>query len=173
MPLTEPVPGVKPDCSEYQRWLAAPPIICPFNAYVYQATNNECCWGLMSTSKPWPLVAGSYHAPDNRYDGGDCPPPAVVRFRDEISKADALLFVTPEHNRSIPALLKNAIDWGSRPYGTSVWTGKPAATTGTSGGAISTAVAQQHLRQILGNFVGMHVMGGEAYVSFKPELMAT
>src|SRR5689334_22185356 len=79
MPLTEPVPGVKPDCSEYQRWLAAPPIICPFNAYVYQATNNECCCGLMSTSKPWPLVAGSYHAPDNRYDGGDCPPPAVVQ----------------------------------------------------------------------------------------------
>ncbi|MGC1465635.1 MAG: NADPH-dependent FMN reductase [Pseudolabrys sp.] len=98
-------------------------------------------------------------------------PENVRRFKTEAATSDAFLFVTPEHNRSIPALLKNAIDWGSRPYGTSVWTGKPAATTGTSGGAISTAVAQQHLRQILGNFVGMHVMGGEAYVSFKPELI--
>ena len=98
-------------------------------------------------------------------------PASVVRFKAEVADADAILFVTPEHNRSIPALLKNAIDWGSRPYGTSVWIGKPAATTGTSGGAISTAVAQQHLRQILGNFVGMHVMGGEAYVAFKPDLV--
>ena len=98
-------------------------------------------------------------------------PETVRRFKAEAAKADAFLFVTPEHNRSIPALLKNAIDWGSRPYGTSVWTGKPAATTGTSGGGISTAVAQQHLRQILGNFVGMHVMGGEAYIAFKPELI--
>jgi chromate reductase len=98
-------------------------------------------------------------------------PETVRRFKAEAAKADAFLFVTPEHNRSIPALLKNAIDWGSRPYGTSIWTGKPAATTGTSGGAISTAIAQQHLRQILGNFVGMHVMGGEAYIAFKPELI--
>jgi chromate reductase len=98
-------------------------------------------------------------------------PASVVRFKAEVTDSDAILFVTPEHNRSIPALLKNAIDWGSRPYGTSVWIGKPAATTGTSGGAISTAVAQQHLRQILGNFVGMHVMGGEAYVAFKPGLV--
>jgi chromate reductase len=98
-------------------------------------------------------------------------PASVVRFKAEVTDSDAILFVTPEHNRSIPALLKNAIDWGSRPYGTSVWIGKPAATTGTSGSAISTAVAQQHLRQILGNFVGMHVMGGEAYVAFKPDLV--
>src|SRR5690348_7041562 len=98
-------------------------------------------------------------------------PASVVRFKAEVADSDAILFVTPEHNRSIPALLKNAIDWGSRPYGTSVWIGKPAATTGTSGGAISTAVAQQHLRQILGNFVGMHVMGGEAYVAFKSDLL--
>jgi chromate reductase len=98
-------------------------------------------------------------------------PASVVRFKAEVTDSDAILFVTPEHNRSIPALLKNAIDWGSRPNGTSVWIGKPAATTGTSGSAISTAVAQQHLRQILGNFVGMHVMGGEAYVAFKPDLV--
>ncbi|HEX5508156.1 MAG TPA: NADPH-dependent FMN reductase [Pseudolabrys sp.] len=98
-------------------------------------------------------------------------PASVKRFKAEVAEADAILFVTPEHNRSIPALLKNAIDWGSRPYGTSVWIGKPAATTGTSGAAISSAIAQQHLRQILGNFVGMHVMGGEAYIAFRPELI--
>jgi chromate reductase len=97
-------------------------------------------------------------------------PATVKRFKTEIAAADAILFVTPEHNRSIPTLLKNAIDWGSRPYGTSAWIGKPAATTGTSGGAMSSALAQQHLRQILGN-IGMHVMGGEAYIAFRPELI--
>lgn len=97
-------------------------------------------------------------------------PATVKRFKAEIAAADAILFVTPEHNRSIPTLLKNAIDWGSRPYGTSAWIGKPAATTGTSGGAMSSALAQQHLRQILGN-IGMHVMGGEAYIAFRPELI--
>jgi len=63
-------------------------------------------------------------------------PKSVVRFKSEIATADALLFVTPEHNRSIPALLKNAIDWGARPYGQNSWSGKPAAITGTSPGAI-------------------------------------
>ena len=58
-------------------------------------------------------------------------PPSVVRFKSEIAAADALLFVTPEHNRSIPAALKNAIDWGARPCGQNSWSGKPAAITGT------------------------------------------
>lgn len=98
-------------------------------------------------------------------------PASVQRFKAEVKASDALLFVTPEHNRSVPALLKNAIDWGSRPYGTSAWTGKPAATAGASGGGISSAIAQTHLRQILGNFVGMHIMGGEVYVAFKPDLI--
>ena len=97
-------------------------------------------------------------------------PKSVVRYKSEISVADGLLFVTPEHNRSIPAVLKNAIDWGARPYGKNSWTGKPAAITGTSPGAIGTAVAQQHLRQILG-VLGVLVMGGEAYISFKPGLV--
>jgi chromate reductase, NAD(P)H dehydrogenase (quinone) len=96
-------------------------------------------------------------------------PGVVARFKAEVEAADALLFVTPEHNRSIPAVLKNAIDWGGRPYGKSSWLGKPAAITGTSGGAISTAIAQQHLRAVLGN--AMHVMGGEAYIQFKPDLV--
>ena len=74
---------------------------------------------------------------------------AASRLRSR--RADGVLFVTPEHNRSIPAVLKNAIDWGTRPYGQNVWTGKPAAITGTSPGAIASAIAQQHLRQVLGN----------------------
>ena len=86
----------------------------------------------------------------------------------EVAGVPALLFVTPEHNRSIPAVLKNAIDWGSKPTDKNVWRGKPAAITGTSFGAIGTAVGQQHLRQILG-ILGMTVMGGEAYISFKPD----
>ena len=97
-------------------------------------------------------------------------PASVSRFKDEIARADGVLFVTPEHNRSIPAVLKNAIDWGSRPYGKNVWTGKPAAITGTSPGAIASAIAQQHLRQVLGS-QGMIVLGGEAYITFKPGLI--
>lgn len=97
-------------------------------------------------------------------------PDSVTRFKREIEACDALLFVTPEHSRSIPALLKNAIDWGSRPWGKNSWTGKLAAVTGTSPGAIATAIAQQHLRAILSD-LGMVVMGGEAYITFKPGLV--
>ena len=97
-------------------------------------------------------------------------PAAVARFKAEVESADALLFVTPEHSRSIPAVLKNAIDWGARPWGKSSWPDKPAAIIGASGGAISTAVAQQHLRTVLGN-QGLHVLGGEAYINFKPDLV--
>jgi chromate reductase, NAD(P)H dehydrogenase (quinone) len=97
-------------------------------------------------------------------------PKAVVRFKSEIAAADAVLFVTPEHSRSIPAVLKNAIDWGARPWGKNSWTGKVAAVTGTSPGAISTALAQQHLRQILGA-QGVVLTAGEAYLAFKPGLI--
>jgi chromate reductase, NAD(P)H dehydrogenase (quinone) len=97
-------------------------------------------------------------------------PKSVVRFKAEIAAADALLFVTPEHNRSIPALLKNAIDWGARPHGQNSWSGKPAAITGASPGALGAAMAQMHLRQVLG-ILGVLVMGGEAYISFKPGLV--
>ena len=97
-------------------------------------------------------------------------PAPVARFKAEVEASDALLFVTPEHNRSIPAVFKNAIDWGARPWGKTSWPGKPAAIIGTSGGAISTAIAQQHLRAVLGN-CGLHVMGGEAYIAFKPDLI--
>lgn len=76
-------------------------------------------------------------------------PAAVQRVKNEIAAADAVLFVTPEHNRSIPAALKNVIDWGGRPYGQGVWDGKPAAIVGTSVGQVGTAIAQDHLRSIL------------------------
>lgn len=98
-------------------------------------------------------------------------PESVARFKSEIAEADGLLFVTPEHNRSVPAVLKNAIDWGTRPYGENVWAGKPAAITGTSPGAIGTAVAQQHLRQIFGSILGVSAMSSETYVTFKPGLV--
>lgn len=98
-------------------------------------------------------------------------PANVVRFKAEIAAADGVLFVTPEHSRSIPAVLKNAIDWGARPWGKNSWTGKVAAVTGASIGAISTALAQQHLRQILGA-QGVLLASGETYIQFKQGLIA-
>lgn len=95
-------------------------------------------------------------------------PEAVNRYTASVAAVDAVLFVTPEHNRSIPAVLKSAIDWGSKPADRNVWRDKPAAMTGASPGAIGTAVGQQHLRQVLG-ILGATVLGGEAYISFKPE----
>jgi len=74
---------------------------------------------------------------------------SVKRMKAEIVAAHGLLFVTPEYNRSIPGVLKNAIDHASRPYGQSVWTGKPAGVLGASPGAAGTGMAQQHLRNIL------------------------
>jgi chromate reductase len=84
-------------------------------------------------------------------------PAPVARFKGGVEASDALLFVTPEHSRSIPAVLKNAIDWGARPWGKTSWPGKPAAVIGTSAGVISTAIAQQHLRAVHGN-LGLHVV---------------
>jgi chromate reductase len=99
------------------------------------------------------------------------PPQAALRLRAEIRRAAGLLFVTPEHNRSIPAVLKNAIDWAARPRTQNAWAGKPAAIAGTSPGAHGTAMAQQHLRQIL-NVVGVTVLPGEAHVTFRPDLLS-
>jgi chromate reductase, NAD(P)H dehydrogenase (quinone) len=77
------------------------------------------------------------------------PPPKVVELKRQIRDADAILFVTPEYNYSVPGVLKNAIDWASRPYGDSAWNGKPAAIMGASIGTIGTARAQYHLRQMM------------------------
>jgi len=77
------------------------------------------------------------------------PPAAVVEMKARVRAADAVLFVTPEYNYSVPGVLKNAIDWLSRPYGDSAWSGKPAAVMGASVGLFGTARAQYHLRQTL------------------------
>lgn len=84
----------------------------------------------------------------NQDDEGN-PPEKVTELKRKIRDADAILFVTPEYNYSIPGVLKNAIDWASRPYGDSAWDGKPAAIMGASVGGIATARAQYHLRQIM------------------------
>ena len=97
-------------------------------------------------------------------------PAEVVRFKNELARADGVLIVTPEHDRSIPAVLKNAVDWGARPWGKNSWTGNPAFITGTSPGAIGSALAQQHLRSVMTG-LGMILQGGEAYVTFKPDLV--
>ena len=97
-------------------------------------------------------------------------PPEVVRYKDELSRADGVLIVTPEHDRSIPAVLKNAVDWGARPYGKNSWAGKPTFITGTSPGAIGSAIAQHHLRSVMVS-LGTILLGGEAYISFKPDLV--
>ena len=85
-------------------------------------------------------------------------PAQGTRLKEQVRQADAVLFVTPEYNRSIPGVLKNAIDIGSRPYGDSCFAGKPAAVVGISIGTIGTALAQQHLRNVLA-YLDMRVLG--------------
>lgn len=92
------------------------------------------------------------------------PPGAWLRFRSAIRESDGVLFVTPEYNRSVPAVIKNAIDVGSRPQGSSVWTGKPGAVVSVSPGAVGGFGANHHLRQSL-TFVDVPVMQQpEAYI---------
>ena len=87
--------------------------------------------------------------PGFNQDDEQSPPERVVELKRKIREADAILFVTPEYNYSVPGVLKNAIDWASRPYGDSAWNGKPAAIMGASIGGIATARAQYHLRQMM------------------------
>ncbi len=95
---------------------------------------------------------------------------SVKRLKGEIKAAQGLLFVTPEYNRSIPGVLKNAIDHASRPYGQSVWAGKPAGVLGVSVGAIGTSLAQQHLRNILA-YLDVPTLGQpEAFIQAKEGL---
>lgn len=92
---------------------------------------------------------------------------AVQKMKYELSASQGLLFVTPEYNRSIPGVLKNAIDHASRPYGASAWVSKPAGVLGASVGAIGTALAQQHLRNVLA-YLDVFVMGQpEAFIHAK------
>ncbi|MDR3441945.1 MAG: NAD(P)H-dependent oxidoreductase [Legionella sp.] len=98
-------------------------------------------------------------------------PAAVINLKNKISNANGILFVTPEYNRSIPAVLKNIIDWGTRPYGKNSWANKPTAIIGTSPGAIGTAVAQAHLRSILVAIDAIVMGQPEVYLIYKNELI--
>jgi chromate reductase len=105
------------------------------------------------------------------YDYDKDYPPAGRALKDAIAGVDAVLFVTPEYNRSIPGALKNAIDWASRPWGSNSFARKPSAVIGTSPGKIGTAVGQQHLRSILA-FCNSPLMNAiEAYIEFTPNLI--
>ena len=98
-------------------------------------------------------------------------PPVARAFKSALAAAEAVLFVTPQYNRSIPGGLKNAIDWASRPWGQNSFARKPTAIIGTSPGAIGTAVAQQNLRSVMA-FCNSPLMNSiEAYIQFKPGLI--
>ncbi|RVT99501.1 NAD(P)H-dependent oxidoreductase [Rhodovarius crocodyli] len=98
-------------------------------------------------------------------------PPVAKTFKAALSACDALLFVTPEYNRSIPGGLKNALDWGTRPYGQNGFTGKPTAVIGTSPGAIGTALSQRDLRAVLTFCAAPMMQQPEAYLQFKEGLI--
>ena len=96
-------------------------------------------------------------------------PESVARMKQAVKSADGMLLVTPEYNRSIPPVLKNALDWCTRPTGTSVLGGKPVAIAGTSPGMVGTAAVQSHLRSVLA-MLGMVVMGQpEVYIVWNPD----
>lgn len=86
------------------------------------------------------------------------PPATVVSAREAVKASDGVIFATPEYNRSFPGVLKNAIDWLSRPYGANTFAGKPVLVTGATGGAIGTALAQYHLKQVL-LYLDAHILG--------------
>jgi len=110
------------------------------------------------------------HLPIYNQDGDQSPPAAWTQFRERIKITDAVLFVTPEHNRSVPAALKNALDIGSRPYGHSAWSGKPGAVVSASPGAIGGFGANHHLRQSL-VFLNVPAMAQpEAYLGHADKL---
>jgi chromate reductase, NAD(P)H dehydrogenase (quinone) len=98
-------------------------------------------------------------------------PPVAKAFKSAVADVHSLIFVTPEYNRSIPGVLKNAIDWGSRPSGKNAFDKKPSGIIGTSGGAIGTALAQQHLRSVLSYLNCPHLSQPEAYIQFKDGLI--
>jgi chromate reductase len=105
-------------------------------------------------------------------DEDTTPADAVTRFRGAVAAAQGVIFVTAEYNRSIPGVLKNAIDHGSRPYGKSVWSGKPAGVVGVSPGAMGTALAQQHLRNVLSAVDMPTLAQPEVYLQAKEGLFA-
>lgn len=105
------------------------------------------------------------------YDYDSDYPEVARQFKQAIEASDAILFVTPEYNRSVPGALKNAIDWASRPYGTNAFTDRPSAVIGASIGVIGTALSQRDLRAILNYCNSPQMTAPEAYIHFKPGLI--
>jgi chromate reductase len=105
------------------------------------------------------------------YDYDKNYPPAGKALKDALASVDAVLFVTPEYNRSIPGALKNAIDWASRPWGMNSFAQKPSASIGASPGKIGTAVGQQHLRSVMAFCNSPQFNAIEAYIEFTPGLI--
>jgi chromate reductase len=97
-------------------------------------------------------------------------PPEGRALKEALAAVDAILFVTPEYNRSIPGALKNAIDWASRPWGDNSFIHKPSAVIGTSPGKLGTAVAQQSLRSVLGYLNSPQMNAPEAYIQYQPDV---
>ncbi|MFD1881148.1 NADPH-dependent FMN reductase [Paracoccus pacificus] len=114
----------------------------------------------------WVELADLPHYNDDLWEN---PPASVTTLKQQVTDADGVLFVTPEYNRNFSSILKDAVDWATRPYGQNVWIGKPSAVIGTSLGQIGTAIGQNHLRlQLL--VAGTIVMQmPEAYIQWKPE----
>jgi chromate reductase len=98
-------------------------------------------------------------------------PDVARRFKEAIARSDAILFVTPEYNRSVPGGLKNAIDWASRPYGSNAFTRKPCAVIGCSTGKIGTAIAQRELHSILGYCDAVQMTAPEPYIQYTKGLV--
>ncbi|MDB5724014.1 MAG: NADPH-dependent reductase [Novosphingobium sp.] len=117
----------------------------------------------------WPDIGG---LPHYNQDADSSPVAETTALKTAIRGADGVIFVTPEYNRSIPGVLKNAIDLASRPYGDSAWAGKPAGIIGVSIGAIGTALAQQHLRNVLA-YLDMPTLGQpEAFIQHRDGMIA-
>ena len=123
--------------------------------------------GLVLTEVP----TGDLSHYNSDLDGANVPA-AWTAFRQRVAKAHAVLFVTPEYNRSVPGTLKNAIDVGSRPYGSSVWSGKPGAVISVSPGAIGAFGANHHLRQMMVFLDILPMQQPEAYVGNAAKLFA-
>lgn len=115
-----------------------------------------------------PIADLPFYSPDH-----DADYPQVARdFKDAIAAVDGVIIVTPEYSRSIPGVLKNALDWSARPWGQASFNEKPTAIIGTSGGGIATAAAQQHLKAILSHYNAITLGQPEGYVQSTPGLFA-
>lgn len=114
-----------------------------------------------------PIADLPFYSPDLDSDY----PQVALDFKQAILDSDGVIIVTPEYSRSIPGVLKNALDWASRPYGQGAFDGKPTAVIGTSGGPISTATAQQHLKTILSHYNAPTLGQPEGFIQSTPGLI--